>query len=400
MASAALLVWPLGCREQRWHDPPVSDEPQLEGIVIRSAPSLANAVNASLAGKVTYLGLAVESLPILAGRDVSLTHYWRVEAPPGPGWRVFAHASGPGGADAMVIPDGNGGRGYPASRWKSGAIVRDEQTLRLPPTWRHDVVEIHTGLFRGEERMEVRSGAQDGDGRVLGGRFPVRADSDALSRVQRYVVHEAGGPITVDGDLGDGAWQVAPLTEAFADALTGAKVPESTTAQVLWKEGVLFFALRINDRDVRSSTTERDAASWQDDAVALMIVSPEKDSGYLEIYVTAQGTVRDAWLPAYRMYEGPKKRRALDWTSGLRVGVRVTGSIDEGGDVDTGWTLELALPLAGVRAPKVGEVWRLNLFRFDRSGGRRSVSAWSPPLVADVHALDKCKEIVFSRTAP
>ena len=65
----------------------------------------------------------------------------------------------------------------------------------------------------------------------------------------------------------------------------------------------------------------------------------------------------------------------------------------------------MALPLADVRGlatpaitapPKVGDTWRINMFRMDMPAGKpQQASGWSPPLVGDFHALDKFGELVF-----
>ncbi|HOC26253.1 MAG TPA: carbohydrate-binding family 9-like protein, partial [bacterium] len=57
---------------------------------------------------------------------------------------------------------------------------------------------------------------------------------------------------------------------------------------------------------------------------------------------------------------------------GLQKGVVVQGSINQPGDADTGWTIELALPWAVLkeqapegRAPRPGAYWRVNFSRVE-----------------------------------
>jgi hypothetical protein len=82
----------------------------------------------------------------------------------------------------------------------------------------------------------------------------------------------------------------------------------------------------------------------------------------------------------------------------------VDGTLNKRNDQDKGWVAEIAIPLADVAgldtaqkiAPKVGDVWRLNLFRMDSPEGKPQVaSAWSPPLVGDFHKLDRFGELAF-----
>ena len=41
-----------------------------------------------------------------------------------------------------------------------------------PSTWPHDKMEVYVGLWRGAERMIIKSGAKDGTGRSAGGQHP------------------------------------------------------------------------------------------------------------------------------------------------------------------------------------------------------------------------------------
>ena len=82
------------------------------------------------------------------------------------------------------------------------------------------------------------------------------------------------------------------------------------------------------------------------------------------------------------------------------------GTLNKRDDQDKGWLAEIAIPLADVNGlakdgvkvpPKLGDSWRLNMFRMDSPEGKPQLaSAWSPPLVGDFHALDKFGEIVFA----
>ena len=49
--------------------------------ILTTAPTPKYAVNADLDGKVVYLGLDVDPPPIEPGKDVKLTHYWKVVSP-------------------------------------------------------------------------------------------------------------------------------------------------------------------------------------------------------------------------------------------------------------------------------------------------------------------------------
>jgi hypothetical protein len=80
--------------------------------------------------------------------------------------------------------------------------------------------------------------------------------------------------------------------------------------------------------------------------------------------------------------------------------VRVDGTLNRRSDRDRGWTVELAIPFADLgltRAPAPGDVWRMNLYRFDPSAENR-YAAWSPTLGerADFHKPDRFGYLEFA----
>src|SRR5262249_8806804 len=130
--------------------------------------------------------------------------------------------------------------------------------------------------------------------------------------------------------------------------------------------------------------------------------------GYIELQVAPNNNVFDTFLPEYRKYEDTldPKRKPYDWNSKIKTAVKVDGTLNKRGDTDTGWSVEIALPLAdanglnatGVKLPPAfGDSWKINMYRMDAPEGKaQQAAAWSPPLVGDFHALDKFGEIVFA----
>src|ERR1700750_2414713 len=84
------------CVEQDDDKPTADDVEAAKQNILTTAPTPRYPVNADLDGKVVYLGLDVDPVPIEPGKDVTLTHYWKLVASPGDGWRTFTHVEGPG----------------------------------------------------------------------------------------------------------------------------------------------------------------------------------------------------------------------------------------------------------------------------------------------------------------
>ena len=408
--AVSLVGLALGaaCVEQTEEKPTPEDLEYVKQNLLKAAPAPQLPVNADLDGKVVYLGLDVSPNPAEAGKDVKLTHYWKVNVPTGEGWRKFTHANGPNKQGYLNLDHGPVRGKYPVTSWKAGDIVRDEHTFRLPNTWQHDKVEIYVGLWRRTERMTIKTGARDNEGRVLAGVISVKGAAPPPAP-KKYLVRKVGKPIKLDGKLDEPGWKSAPSTGAFVNTLTGAAAEVKTEAKLLWDEENLYIGFENADTDVWASLTKRDDKLWNEEAIEVMIDADGNKKTYVEFQVAPNGTLFDTYLPDYRKYENDvdPKRKPYDWTSKLRAKVTVDGTLNKRDDKDNGWTVELAIALADVNGlqttggvkvpPALGDTWRLNMYRLDVPNSKTSsAAAWSAPMVGDFHALDKFGHVVFA----
>src|SRR6478609_11955814 len=90
-----LCVLLLACVEQDEDKPTAADLEAAKQNILSAAPTPKYPVNADLDGKLVYLGLDVDHVPIEPGKDVTLTHYWKLVSSPGDGWKPFTHLQGP-----------------------------------------------------------------------------------------------------------------------------------------------------------------------------------------------------------------------------------------------------------------------------------------------------------------
>jgi hypothetical protein len=410
-AGACLLGLGLaaGCVEQADEKPSAEDQEFVKKNLLSAAPTPGFSVNADLDGKVTYLGVDVSPNPAEAGKDVKVTHYWKVNTAPGEGWRTFTHVQGPQRAGYMNVDHGPVRGKYPVSQWKAGDIIKDEHVFRIPATWQHDRVELYTGLWRRNERMTIKSGPKDDQGRVLAFNIPVKGLQPAAVAMKRYLVRKTPKAIKADGKLDEAAWKSAPYAGAFVNTMNGAAADIKTDAKLLWDDQNLYIAFENVDTDVWTDLTKRDDKLWTQEAVEVMIDADGDGKSYVELQVAANGNVFDTYLPEWRKYEDTldPKRKPYDWNSKAKVGVKVDGTLNKREDQDKGWTVELAIPLAdanglltnGVKVPPaLGATWRLNMFRMDKNKAAKDqvAAAWSPPMTGDFHVLSKFGQIVFA----
>jgi hypothetical protein len=407
--SLFATVGAVSCVEQDDEKPTADDMAVAKQNILTTAPTPRYPVNADLDGKAIYLGLDVDPVPIDPGKEITLTHYWKVVAPlGGDGWRTFTHVEGPG-KQSFTNADHTPVKGkYPVSAWKVGDIVRDVHTVRLPGGWNKPTVEVYVGLWRGAARMPVKSGPHDAEGRILAASIPVGVKSTVPEPRKRYVARMTTKPPKLDGKLDDPAWADAPSTGAFVNTLTGAPAAQKTEAKLLWDKKFLYVGIDNADTDVWSNLTKRDDKLWTQEADELMIDADGNGRTYIELQVAPNGNVFDTYLPERRKYEDTinPKMKPFEWNSKMIAKVHVDGTLNKREDVDKGWTAELAIPLEDVKGmddksgvklpPSPGDVWRINMYRMDIPQGKpQQAAGWSPPMIGDFHALDRFGELVF-----
>jgi hypothetical protein len=405
LCFATLSGFAFGCVEQADEKPTKEDEEFVKTNLLASAPTMQFATHADLDGKVEYLGLDVTPNPAEPGKDVHLTHYWKVKVAPSDGWRLFTHVNGPNKQGFINVDHGPVSGKYPVSRWKAGDIIRDQHSFRLPPNWASNSFNVYVGLWRGHERMAIKSGPKEED-RVLAATVPVQVKGPPT--LKRYLVRKTLKPIKIDGKLDEPAWKAAPSTGMFVNTMTGEPAQPNTEAKLLWDNQNLYIAFENVDTDVWGTLTERDSKLWTQEMDEVMLDANGDGKGYIELQVAPNGTIFDTYLPTYRKYEDSldPKRKPYDWNSKLKAAVKVDGTLNKREDQDKGWTAEMALPLADVNGldtngvkvpPALGDKWRLNMFRMDSPKDAKAQTAlgWSAPMVGDFHKLDRFGEIVF-----
>ncbi len=398
----------VACVEQQDDKPTAEDLAYVKQHLLSAAPAPQIVVNGDLDGKVVYLGLDAEPAQVEPGKDVKLTHYWKVISPPGEGWRTFTHVSGPNNQGYQNW-DHHPIRGkYPVGQWKAGDIIRDEHTIRLPPTWPHSNVEIYVGIWKGNNRLAVKTGAQDGQNRLRVAVLEVKGQKPVVEK--RHVVRKTKKAPKLDGKLDEPAWAEAPSMGVFVNTMSGEPVRQRTEAKMLWDDKFLYIGFDSQDDDVWAEFDKRDDKLWQQEAVEIMIDANADGRSYVEFQVSPKGMIFDTYLPEYRKYEDTldPKAKPFSWNSGLKAAVKVDGTLNKRDDTDRGWVAEIAIPLTDVNGmakgddavkvpPAFGDTWRINLFRLDVSKANgQEAQAWSAPMVGDFHKLDRFGTILFA----
>ena len=227
--------------------------------------------------------------------------------------------------------------------------------------------------------------------RLLSG-FTVRQAADLLAylsaqkrpRPDHFRSHDVTrktGEIYVDGRIDEGAWAATESTDSFGFTwlASGDGPRQKTTAKLLWDDDHLFVAIECEDRDVSATRTERDSDVYRDDCVEIF-ASPQYQSpeSYFNLEINAIGTVLDNYRP-----DGVPHKQHSRWNPDeIQIATHIKGSVNDPGDEDQGWSVEVSIPFAlfsgamKAERPKHGDRWRLNLHRLEEN--MRLKSQWSP----------------------
>lgn len=236
---------------------------------------------------------------------------------------------------------------------------------------------------------------------------------------KNYVAGYTATPPVIDGNINDRVWQNAQWSESFED-IEGDLKPKpyyDTKVKMLWDSTYLYIAANLDDENVWAYLTERDQVVFFDNDFEVFINPVNTSHQYFEYEINALNTMFDLFLPKpYRSGSGA----LISWDSNrLKHGVHIYGSLNDPGDKDKGWTVELAIPFSDITVantpniPKNGDIWRINFSRVQwetevsgdkyvkkRDSNNRILPennwVWSPQGIIDMHAPERWGYLQFS----
>ncbi|MBC7326716.1 DUF1080 domain-containing protein [bacterium] len=218
--------------------------------------------------------------------------------------------------------------------------------------------------------------------------FPILKDVIAyISKLppppSSYILYRAPFPPNIDGDISDPAWRYAETIDGFHLLGSYAKPTYSTKAKMLWDDENLYIAFECQDEDIWATMKEKDSPLWEEEVVEAYIDPSGTGKNYKEFEVNPLGTLIDLNIVEPKNGNPGDWRELRKWNAeGVRIGVKVNGTLDNRNDKDNGWTVEMAIPLKNFLPykPTLGSQWRIQLFRIDRSNTlpKPEFSSWSP----------------------
>lgn len=404
LVAAVTLATFTGCVDQGGGPQPKKVDPGFVGKHLLQAPpaNLTAKLDVDLGGKVVYLGNTVNVERAVPGQAFKITHYWKVIAPVGPGWRVFSQLRGePTKPDFMnLMPTEMQGAHGPAT-WVAGEIIEDEQEIFLRPDWRSIDLTLYIGLVEvgahGIGDRLAASGPNVKDRAVVARRLEIDL-AKAPPPPGTLHVGYAQGPIVIDGTAADQGWMNVAASAEWPTAEGSPEQVGKAIGKLTWNDDHLYVYVNVTDPEVFSEFKNQDDPLWKQDCVELFIDADGNRRGYVELQVNPNNVTFDSWFPGGRAAKGDE-----EWDSGMITAVKLNPG--------QGWEVEIAIPWAAVKGredamsvrlpPQVGDRWRMNVVRVDKKQGAQNptASSWNRISYQDWHGLDRMLTVVFADQA-
>jgi len=206
--------------------------------------------------------------------------------------------------------------------------------------------------------------------------------------------------IVIDGRADEAAWQGAMVIDGFGQPwLAQQGKLAGTKVKLLWDREWLYFLAELEDRDVWADKTQHDSDTWDNDVFELFLKPSAEHAGYYEFQVNAAGTVFDAFLPDAGAWQSHDSRK--DGVFHVETKVVIDGTLNQRDDTDKSWRVEGRLPWTDLLAtggrPAPGEVWKLNLSRYDYDIHRPEpeLSSAAPLTELSFHRTDEFAALQF-----
>ncbi len=196
-------------------------------------------------------------------------------------------------------------------------------------------------------------------------------------------VVRAVAPPVIDGVLDEAVWsQATSFAGVYRFNATNRLETPRTAFKLLWDDRCLYVAFDCDDTDIIAPNRARDDQVYNDDCVEMFILPDFQFRTYWEIVIGPNGSIFDSVQCKDLDNWGLSADKARN-VDGMQVGIRVRGTLNQPGDADQGYTVEVAVPFAALpgytrAVPKPGDRLHFMLVRLDRQGKEHKFYAFTP----------------------
>jgi len=186
---------------------------------------------------------------------------------------------------------------------------------------------------------------------------------------KHYIVSKTKNNIFIDGNADEASWNKAKFSDKFID-IEGIKIPKfDTKMKMLWDDNFLYVYAELEEPHIWGNLKQRDTIIYYNNDFEVFLDPSKTGNNYGEIEINALNTVWDLYIN--KPYRNGGKGN-FEWNlDDLKSTVQVYGTLNNPNDIDSLWTVEMAIPLkplVGLKnkprtSPIEGEQWRINFSR-------------------------------------
>jgi len=175
--------------------------------------------------------------------------------------------------------------------------------------------------------------------------------------------------------------------------------PYDTRFKTVYSPTGLYFLMDGTDRKLTATMNEDFMDLWNEDVYEVFLWTDERYPVYFEYEISPLNRELPIIIPnfggqflGWRPWHYEKDRA-------IRKATSVSGGAKQSGAAIQGWRAEFFIPYALLRPlqnvpAKPGARWRLNVYRMDYDGGKRTQWDWAP-VGESFHEFEKFGELVF-----
>jgi len=196
-----------------------------------------------------------------------------------------------------------------------------------------------------------------------------------------YDVKRTTGKIVIDGVLDEADWRAAGSVGDFKFPWFEDGEKEQTEVKMLWDDDFLYLSYRCHDKWIWAEHYDTNSTTYKDDCVEIFWDPNPADTTkrkYNMFEINCIGNLLSVYVGSGKSIHERVSRIMVP-----RIGQRIQGTVNNDGDIDEGWIIEVAVRFSDYTelfdgsTPKDGDMWRVGL---NRLGGKTNPqhSQWSP----------------------
>ncbi len=206
----------------------------------------------------------------------------------------------------------------------------------------------------------------------------------AFAELPEYDILRTTEKIVIDGILDEEDWKAAKSAGDFKFPWEEVQGPmEQTEVKMLWDDTFLYLSYKCDDSNIWATHYDTNSQTYRDDCVEFFWnPNPEAGKAYNMFEINAIGNMLSVYTGS-----GESIQNRVSRILPPHIAQTVVGTVNNGDDTDTSWTLEIAIrfsdypELSKREIPRDGDMWRVGLNRCGGRGGQTAEqwSMWSPP---------------------